>query len=65
MALDKTQLTNDLAKAFHSAKDHQWTIEQVAAAIAKAVDDYVTQGEIKGLTVDLTTGAQNNKVKVQ
>ena len=65
MALDKDQLQNDLATAFQSAKDNSWTIEQVCAAIATAIDTYVTAGEIRGLTVDLTTGSQNNQVKVQ
>ncbi len=65
MALDKNQLQTDLANAFQSAKDNSWTIAQVAAAIAAAIDTYVTAGEIKGLTVDLTSGAQNNQAKVQ
>jgi len=51
MALDKNTLKNDLATAMNTAKEQSWTVEQVAAAFADAIDTYARAAAVKGITV--------------
>lgn len=67
MALNKTTLRNDLVAMMKSAKDHSWSEEQVASAMADAVDRYTRGAEVVGVTVkrDNLTLEQTGKGRVQ
>ncbi|HEX8573141.1 MAG TPA: hypothetical protein VF759_10370 [Allosphingosinicella sp.] len=73
MALDKTKLTNALKAAFEAGMgDENWTLTQAAAAMADAIDSYVRDGEVMGVTTNVTdpgnnpigTGVQSAPVKL-
>jgi len=53
MALDKDRLTNDLLTAMNTAKDKGWTADQVAAAMADAIDRYTRGAAVQGITVNV------------
>ncbi len=73
MPLDKTQLQAALKTAFDTAKDQNWTTDQVAQAIADAVDTFVRGGDVNGITVtvrdnanvQIGTGSQTTAVQLQ
>jgi hypothetical protein len=67
MALNKTTLKNDLVAMMNNAKAQGWAEEQVATAMADAIDRYVRAAEVVGVTVkrDNLTFDQNNKGRVQ
>ena len=58
MALNKNQLKNAIKTAMDTAKDAGWTTEQVAAALADAIDAFVRGGKVKNVKVDLNNGNQ-------
>jgi hypothetical protein len=58
MALNKNQLKNAIKTAMETAKEASWTTEQVAAALADAIDAYVRGGRLKDVRVDLNNGNQ-------
>ena len=58
MALNPDTLTNAIAKAFNDSKEHGWSTEEVAAALAGAIDTYVRDAAVQGVTVDIATGQQ-------
>jgi hypothetical protein len=51
MALDKNTLKSDLVTALNTAKDQSWTVDQVAGAIADAVDRYTRGAAVTGVVV--------------
>ena len=56
MALDKKKLGADLLAMMNTAKDQGWSPQQVAEAMAGAIDSYVRAGDIKGVQVSLPGG---------
>jgi len=38
--------------------DESWSLEQVATALADAIDAYVRGGRVKSVVIDLNTGNQ-------
>jgi hypothetical protein len=72
MALDKNTLAIALKTTFANAKEQGWTGDQVADALADAIDAYVRGAEVKGVAVDvvdfashpLGTGKQSSSVHV-
>jgi hypothetical protein len=73
MALDKTKLADALEAAFQAGMDDEdWTLAQAAGAMADAIDAYVRDAEVMGVTSDVTdpgnnpigTGVQTAPVKV-
>jgi DNA-binding transcriptional regulator LsrR (DeoR family) len=67
MALDKNSLKNDLVAMMNNAKAQAWSEEQVATAMANAIDRYVRAGDVVGVTVkgNNLTFDQTNKGRVQ
>lgn len=67
MGLDKSTLKSDLETLMTSAKDQQWTVSQVAQAMADAVDRFVRGADVVQVTVSIggTTHHQDNKGKLQ
>ena len=53
MTLDKNTLKNDLVAAMNRAKAESWTADQVAAAIADAIDRYTRGAAVQGITVNV------------
>jgi hypothetical protein len=51
MALDKDRLKSDLLTAMNTAKDKGWTADQVAAAMADAIDRYTRGAAVTGVKV--------------
>jgi hypothetical protein len=67
MALDRNRLTNDLVAMMRNAKEQSWTEQQVAAAMAEAIDRYARGGDVVGVTVtghNLTL-SQSNRGRLQ
>ncbi len=73
MALNQAKLTDDIKTTFQTAKDQGWSIDQVAAALASAIDAYVRGGDVTQVTVTVTdknntvigTGTQTGTGKIQ
>jgi hypothetical protein len=67
MALDRNRLTNDLVAMMRNAKSQSWTEQQVATAMAEAIDRYARGGEVVGVTVtgNNLTFNQSNKGRLQ
>lgn len=67
MALSKSTLKNDLVAMMNNAKDRAWSEEQVATAMADAIDRYVRAADVVGVTVkgNNLTFEQSNKGRVQ
>ena len=67
MALDKTTLKNDFVAMMNNAKDKAWSAEQVATAMAEAIDKYVRAADVVGVTVkgNNLTFDQSNRGRVQ
>jgi hypothetical protein len=53
MALDQNQLSQSLKNAFTSAKDNSWSSDQVADAIAAAINTFVLSATVIDVTVDV------------
>jgi hypothetical protein len=51
MALDKNTLKSDLLTAMDTAKKESWTAEQVAGALADAIDRYTRGAAVTGVKV--------------
>ena len=64
MALDKDKLGQDLQKAFDDAKSNAWSTQQVAQALAAAIDTYVTAAEVTNVRTD-ANGSQIQNGKLQ
>jgi hypothetical protein len=56
MALDKNSLRDALVKMMTNAGEQSWTKNQVADAMAGAIDDYVRAGAVAGVVVGLPDG---------
>lgn len=54
MALVKQSLKNAIKAALEMAVDEEWSLDQVAAAWADAIHAYVSQGEVTGVTSNVT-----------
>ncbi|WP_163993092.1 hypothetical protein [Pyxidicoccus caerfyrddinensis] len=73
MALDKQALATKLKDTFKRAKEESWTSDQVADALAAAVDAYVRSAEVVGVrttvrnpsNVVIGSGTQNNLGNLQ
>jgi hypothetical protein len=67
VALDKNRLKTDLLAMMDSAKKEGWTPAQVAAAMSDAIDRYVRDGEVVGVSVKDADRVldQSNKGRVQ
>ncbi len=73
MALNKSQLAQDLKTTFQSAKDNSWTSDQVADALADAFNKYVLTADVTGVQVSVVnagnvvigTGTQTGTGKLQ
>jgi hypothetical protein len=63
MALNKNRLEDDLLALMNSAKDEEWTTEQVAAELAQAIDRYVSDADVVDVEVKVgdTEYDQSNK----
>jgi hypothetical protein len=51
MALDKNTLKGDIVTALNTAKDKSWTTDQIAGALADAIDKYTRGAAVKGVTI--------------
>lgn len=67
MTLDKNALKSDLVTMMENAKAKGWTEEQVATAMANAIDRYTRAAEVVGVTVkgQNLQLEQSNKGKIQ
>ena len=73
MALDKSTLSQALKDTFQSAKDHSWSSDQVADALADAIHTFVLGAAVVGVTVNVVntanqligTGTQTGTGKLQ
>jgi len=71
--LNKTTLKDAIKSSFDTAKAQGWSTEQIAQALADAIDAFVRGGDVKQVSVrvtsaqgvDLGTGAQTGVGKVQ
>jgi hypothetical protein len=53
MALSKPQLAQALKTTFQSAKDNSWSSDQVADALADAINTFVLGADVAGVTVSV------------
>jgi hypothetical protein len=67
MSLDKNTLKGDLVTLMNNAKDKSWSVDQVAAAMADAIDRFVRAAEVVGVKVqgEAKVYDQSNKGRVQ
>jgi hypothetical protein len=73
MPLDKDGLRTAIKDTFNSAYAQNWSQDQVATALANAIDTYVRSGDIVHVTVQVTdptnkvigTGTQTGVGKIQ
>jgi DNA-binding transcriptional regulator LsrR (DeoR family) len=69
VALDKNRLKTDLLAMMNSARDEEWTTDQVATAMSGAIDRYVRDGDVVGVSVKDRDADrvldQSNKGRVQ
>jgi len=73
MALDKSTLSQALKDTFKSAKDNSWSSDQVADALAGAINTFVLSADVVGVTVNVVnnanqpigTGTQSGTAKLQ
>ena len=64
MALDKDKLGQDLQKAFDDAKNNAWSTQQVAQALAAAIDAYATAADVTNVRTDVNGNQiQNGKLQ--
>ena len=59
MPLDKDTLTTTIKTTFQTAKEENWTADQVAEALANAIDACVRSGDVTGITTDVRDFADN------
>ena len=57
MALNKSTLSQALKDTFESAKDNSWSSEQVADAIADAINTFVLSAAVVGVKVNVVNTA--------
>jgi phosphoenolpyruvate carboxylase len=73
MALNKSQLAQLLKTTFQSAKDNAWSSDQVADALADAINTFVLTADVTGVqvsvvntnNVNIGTGTQTGTGKLQ
>ena len=73
MPLNKATLKDAIRTSFDTAKSQGWSTEQIAQALADAIDAFVRSGDVKQVSVRVTsgegaelgTGAQTGVGKVQ
>ncbi len=68
MALDRNALRDALVTMMTNAQEKSWTKDQVADAMAGAIDDYVRAGAVSTVVVSLADGTtcnQSNKAAPQ
>ena len=73
MALDLSKLSQALTDTFQSAKDNSWSSDQVADALAGAINSFVLSADVVGVTVNVVntanqpigTGTQSGTGKLQ
>ncbi len=73
MPLDQSTLAQALKTAFSQAKANSWSSDQVADAMAAAIDTFVIGADVVGVTVNvvsptnqpLGTGSQTGTGKLQ
>jgi hypothetical protein len=58
MSLDRNGLRDALVTMMNAAQTHNWTKEQVADAMATAIDGYVRAGAVSDVVVTLADGSQ-------
>lgn len=58
MSLDKATLSKDLLTMMNNAQDQAWSKQQVADAMAGAIDAYVRSAVVSGVLVLLPGGSQ-------
>ena len=61
MPLDRNALQDAIRTAFDTAKEEEWTTEQVAGALAEAIDAFVRGGDVTGITTDVQVDANNHR----
>jgi len=54
MALVKQSLKDAIKTALQNALDEEWSLDEVATAWADAIHGYVSQGEISGVTSNVS-----------
>jgi hypothetical protein len=59
MALDKNTLAEAIRTAFESAKEEEWTVAQVAEALASAIDAFVKSGDVVDVVVEVKDVGNN------
>ena len=68
MSLDKNGLRDALVAMMTAAQEHSWSKNQVADAMATAIDAYVRAGAVSGVVVTLPNGTQvqqSNRASLQ
>lgn len=58
MPLNKAALKQAILTTFETAKVQEWTSEQVAGALADAIDTFVRGADVVGVTVEVRNNAQ-------
>jgi DNA-binding transcriptional regulator LsrR (DeoR family) len=61
MALNRNTLQEAIHTAFETAKEEEWTTEQVAEALANAIDDFVRGGDVVGITTSVQVDPNNHR----
>ena len=67
MTLDKSGLSKALLTMMNNAQDNAWSKQQVADAMAAAIDGYVRTASVSGVVVTLPGGgkaSQSNTVRL-
>jgi hypothetical protein len=59
MPLNKPGLKNEIKAMFDNAKSQNWNTDQLATALAEAIDRFVRSADVKGVTVDVKDSASN------
>lgn len=57
MALDKNSLAQALKTTFKSSKDNSWSSDQVADALADAINTFVLSAQVTGVNVNVVNNA--------
>ena len=57
MALNQSTLSQALKNTFSQAKANSWTSDQVADALAAAINSFVASADVVGVTVNVVSAA--------
>ena len=55
MPLNKNTLRNAILAAFETAKEEEWEADEVAQALADAIDAFVRSGDVAGVDIEIET----------